>query len=134
MKSVRRAGSVLFASAVLLAGCAGAAGAQFTILTVSGSPAPFNVTTAIAGSQPAAISNAVTTYFVKAKHPAGAQRIAAQIDTPMPTGTTLTLTMAPSPGATSLGPVALDMTARDIIVNLDRENGSTYGITYVFTA
>ena len=124
----------MWTSAILLAGCAEAARAQFTILTVSGSPAPFTVASAVAGSQPAALSDNITTYFVKAKKPAGAQRIAAQLNAPMPPGTTITLQMAPSFGASSLGPVALDMTARDIVVNIDKDNGSTLGITYVFTA
>ena len=71
---------------------------------------------------------------MKVKKAAGPQRIAAQLDSPMPTGTTLTLTMGPPSGATSLGPVALDMSARDIVVNIARINGSTLPITYVFTA
>jgi hypothetical protein len=122
------------ASAVLLAGSADVALAQFTILTIATSPAPFVMTTAVAGSQPTAITNNLTTYFVKAKNPAGAQKISAQLDVPMPPGTTITLTMAPPAGATSLGPVALDMTSRDIIINIDKENGSTLAITYVFSA
>ena len=120
--------------ALLLTGWAKAAQAQFTLLSVSGSPAPFTITTAVAGSQPAALTNSVTTYFIKAKHPGGAQRIAAQLDAPMPLGTTLTVQMVASPGATSLGAVSLDATVRDIVINIDKENGSTYGITYVFTA
>jgi len=121
-------------SVLLLAGWTEAARAQFTILTVSGSPAPFTVATAVAGSGPTALTNSVTTYFVKSKHPAGAQKITAQLDSPMPTGTTLTIQMAPSAAATSLGPLSLDMTPRNIVINIDKENGSTLGITYVFTA
>lgn len=125
---------ILCASAVLLAGTADVALGQSTVLTVTGSPAAFIVSTAIAGSEPLSLTNTATSYFVKVKNIAGPQRIAAQLDSPMPAGTTLTLTMAPSAGATSLGPVALDMTARDIVVNIAKEGGSTLGITYVFTA
>ena len=120
--------------ALLLSGWAKAAQGQFTTLSVSGSPAPFTITTAVAGSQPIPITNSVTTYFIKAKHPGGAQKVSAQLDTPMPLGTTLTVQMVASPGATSLGAVSLDATARNIVINIDKENGSTYGITYVFTA
>ena len=56
------------------------------------------------------------------------------LNVPMPAGTTITLQMGASAGATSLGPVTLDMTSRDIVVNIDRENGSTFPITYVFSA
>ena len=124
----------LCASAVLLAGPAEVAVGQSTALTVTGSPAAFVITTAIAGAQPAALTNSLTSYFVKAKNAAGPQRISAQLDSPMPAGTSLTLTMAPSAGATSLGPVTLDMSARDIVVNIKKDNGSTHGMTYVFTA
>jgi hypothetical protein len=108
--------------------------AQFTALTVTGSPAPFVIATATAGLQPASITNSVTSYFVKAKNAAGPQKISAHLNAPMPAGTTITLRMAPSSGATSLGPVVLDMTSRDIVVNIAKENGSTLPITYVFSA
>jgi hypothetical protein len=124
----------LCASAILLAGCAEVSLAQFTALTVTGSPAPFVIATATAGLQPASITNSVTSYFVKAKNAAGPQKISAQLNAPMPAGTTITLRMAPSSGATSLGPVVLDMTSRDIVVNIAKENGSTLPITYVFSA
>jgi hypothetical protein len=47
----------MWTSAILLAGCAEAAWAQATALTVSGSPAPLVISTAPPGSQPAARSN-----------------------------------------------------------------------------
>ena len=133
MNSTRRITVTLLAVVLLLAGWTTVAQAQFTILTVSGSPTPFTVTTAIAGSQPTSITSNLT-YFIKAKHPAGAQKIQAQLDSPMPAGTTLTLQMVASPGATSMGAVSLDATPRDIVVNIDKENGSTYAMTYTFSA
>ena len=120
--------------ALLLSGWAKAVQAQVTVLSVSGSPAPFTITTAVAGSQPTPITNSVTTYYIRARHPGGAQKISARLDAPMPLGTTLTIQMVASPGATSLGPVSLDASVRDIVINIDREPGTTYGITYVFTA
>jgi hypothetical protein len=133
MSPTRRFTVTLCAFVLLLAGRTTVAHAQFTILTVSGSPAAFTVSAAVAGSQPTALSSALT-YFIKSKHPAGAQKISAQLDSPMPAGTTLTLQMVPPSGATSLGAVSLDATVRDIIVNIDKENGSTYGMTYTFSA
>lgn len=124
----------MWASVILLVGCAEAARAQSTILTVSGSPAPFIISTTVAGSQPTPITNSVTTYFVKAKNSAGPQKISAALNSPMPPGTTLTIQLAPSSGATSLGPVSLDMTDRNVEINIKKDNGSTLGITYVFTA
>ena len=52
----------------------------------------------------------------------------------MPPGTTLTIQLVPSFGATSLGAVSLDMTSRNVVVGIAKDNGSTLGITYVFSA
>ena len=134
MNVLKRRIVMLCTFALLLSGWAKVAHAQFTVLSVSGSPAPFTITTAVAGTQPTPITNSITTYFIKAKHPGGAQRVSAQLDAPMPPGTTLTVQMVASPGATSLGAVSLDATVRDVVINIDFEKGSTYGITYVFTA
>ncbi|MEP6989911.1 MAG: hypothetical protein ABJA80_03200 [bacterium] len=131
---MKRYALVLCTFVLPMFGWAKDAGAQSTALTVSGSPAPFTVTTAVAGSQPIPLTDAITTYFVKAKNAAGPQKITAHLDSPMPAGTTLTITMSAPSGATSLGPVTLDMTDRDIVINIARDNGSTNGITYVFTA
>ena len=134
MNSVKLRLVTLCTFALLLSGWAKAAQAQATALSVSGSPAPFTITTAVAGSEPAALTNSVTTYFVKAKNIGGPQKISARLDAPMPLGTTLTVQMVASPGATSLGAVSLDATVRDIVINIDKENGTSYGITYVFSA
>lgn len=134
MNSVNRCIMTLGTFALLLSGWAKAAQAQATALSVSGSPAQFTITTAVAGSQPAALTNSVTTYYVKAKNAAGPQKITAQLDAPMPLGTTLTLQMVAPAGATSMGAVSLDATARNIVINIAANNGTTQGITYVFTA
>lgn len=105
-----------------------------TALTVSGSPATMTVSTAVAGMAPTPAVNGITTYFVRAKNPAGPQKIIAQINASMPAGTTLSINMAAPIGATSLGNVVLDVTAKDIVVNVDHVNGETQGITYTFTA
>ena len=60
--------------------------------------------------------------------------VTAQLNTPMPTGTTLTLTLTPSAGATSLGPVSLGTVAQSVVTNIQKENGTTLGVTYVFSA
>ena len=134
MNSVNRRIVTLCTFVLLLSGWAKAAQAQNTALSVSGSPAPFTITTAVAGSAPTPITDGVTTYFVKAKNAAGPQKISAQLDAPMPLGTTLTVQMVASPGATSMGAVSLDATARNVVINIVRDAGATYGITYVFSA
>ncbi len=105
-----------------------------TILTVSGSPAPMTISAVLAGNQPTSVTDATTTYFVRVKNSAGTGTISAQLNTPMPTGTTLALTLTPSSGATSLGPVILGTIAQSAVTNILKENGTTLGVTYVFSA
>lgn len=126
--------AVLTIALILLGGSSRDAQAQFTALTVSGPAGPMTVNTAVGGAAPTPAVNSVTTYFVKAKNPAGAQKIIAQINAPMPAGTTLSIAMLPPAGATSLGSVILDVTPKDIVINVDHVNGETQGITYTFTA
>ena len=134
MTSVKLRIVTLCTFALLLSGWAKAAQAQATALSVSGSPAPFIITTAVAGSEPGVLTNSVTTYFIRAKRAAGPQKVTAQLDAPMPLGTTLTVQMVAPAGATSLGAVSLDATVRDVVINISSDNGSTQGITYVFSA
>ena len=113
MRPIGRRSLTPCALVLLFVGWTTAARAQITF-TVSGSPAPFTITSAVAGSQPTAKTNGVTTYFVKTRTSSGPQKITARLNSPMPAGTTLTITMVPPAGATSLGPVSLDATARKL--------------------
>ena len=131
---MRRSAAAVLCSLLLSFFSSGVAQAQ-TALTASGSPAPLIISTAVAGSQPVAIPDIATTYFVRVKNIAGVKKITAQIDTPMPPATTLTVALAAPSGATSLGAVSLDTTPRDVVVNISGINpGVTRGITYVFSA
>ena len=78
----------------------------------------------------------MTTYNVKVGWRQGTKKIVAQIDTPMPAGTTLQLSMVPPAGATSPGLVTLTSTAAQSIVNNIANVGTTVtlGITYKFSA
>ena len=103
-------------------------------IVVSGNPGALVVTTAIAGSQPNAVSNATTTYTVVTLNPNRTYAITAQLNAPMPAGTTLTATLGAPAGATSLGPVALDMTARNVVTGIGRNVVATQSISYSFSA
>lgn len=129
---VRIASILLLVSGLLPLGSRPAT-AQGTALTASAPPASMIIGTPVAGSQPSAVI-ASATYFVKVKNVAGVKKITASLDANMPIGTSLTIDLAPSAGATSLGAVSLSVTTQDVVVNIARENGSTLGITYTFTA
>lgn len=109
-----------------------AVGAQ--TIAVSGNPSLLRVSTAVAGSEPIAVSNSTTTYTVTTPNPNRRHKVVAQLNTAMPVGLTLSAMLDPPPGATSLGPIALDMTARDVVTGIPRNTNSTQGITYTFTA
>lgn len=103
-------------------------------IAVSGTPGLLRVSTAVAGSQPVAVSNATTTYTVTTPQPNRTYRISARLDAPMPLGLTLTATLAAPPGSTSLGAVALDATDRDVVTGIRRNTNTTRSITYQLSA
>ena len=100
-------------------------------ISVSGPPGLLRINSAIAGSEPTSVSNGSTTYTVVTPNPANkTYKITAQLNALMPTGLTLTATLAAPAGAVSVGPVALDMTARDLVTGIPRQTSATGGITY----
>jgi hypothetical protein len=117
-------------AALLLVGSR-AVGAQGTV-TVSGNPALLRINAAVAGSEPTVVTNAITTYTVIVT--SGTRRITGRLLTAMPANTTLTVTLAAPPGATSLGPVALTLVEQDLVTGVPNLTNSTRGITYQLSA
>ena len=109
-----------------------AIGAQ--TIAVSGNPGLLRVSTAIPGSEPVAVSNSSTTYTVTTPNPNRPHKVLAQLNAAMPTGLTLSADFDPPPGATSVGPIALDMTAREVVTSIPRNTTSTQLITWTLTA
>lgn len=106
--------------------------AQPTV-TTSGNPGSLTITTAVAGSDPTSVSDASTTYTLTRVKPPQPQKITAQLSSNMPTGVTLTATFAVGAGlGTSAGPVALDITARNVVTNIT--GNYTAAITYQLSA
>ena len=90
------------------------------------------VSSAVPGSAPTPVVNAATQYNVRVNN-AAVTKITAQLNAPMPAGVTLTIPLAPPPGATSLGPVTLDAVQRDVVVNVTNVN-ATFAATYQVSA
>ncbi|MDB4889961.1 MAG: hypothetical protein JWL61_1816 [Gemmatimonadetes bacterium] len=108
--------------------------AQVVTLSVTASPGAMNITSApAAGSQPSAVTDASTSYRLTSLF-APQKKITAQLNAPMPTAMTLTATFATAGGGSSNGPVALDATARDMVINIGGALFSTSAITYVLSA
>lgn len=103
-------------------------------VTVSGNPGLLGISAAVAGSQPTAVTNGSTTYTVTTPAPNRTYKVTAQLNAAMPNGVTLTASFAAPPGATSLGPVALGLTALDVVTGIPRNTNSTRSITYQLSA
>lgn len=102
-------------------------------LSVTGTMPTLSVTSATAGSEPAPVIGTGSQYRVKVNKNAGPQRLTASISAAMPAGVTLTLEAAPTTGATSLGPVTLSTTARDLVTNITNTAFESQNLTYTFT-
>ena len=125
----RLCAALLFALLALLTGASNVA-AQ---LSVSGSPPLLRISAAAAGSQPTSVTNSTTTYTITAIT-LFALKVTGQLNAAMPTGMTLTATLAAPPGATSAGAVQLDATARDLVTNIVLLSIATRSITYQLKA
>lgn len=99
-------------------------------ITVSG-PAALHITTATAGSAPTAVTDATTTYSLTSN--ANTKKITAKIDSAMPTGMALILTMtAPSVG-TSAGAITLTAADQDMVTGIGKVS-ETKALSYQLTA
>lgn len=97
-------------------------------ITTSGSPDPLSVRTALPGRQPDDAIGGGSTYSVVVS--AANQKITGQLDTPMPAGTTLRITLVAPSGATSSGTIALDTSPRDLVTGLQIGSFANLTITY----
>jgi hypothetical protein len=127
---MRRAPFLLLVALVLTS--IGALGAQ--TFSVSGNPALLRISSAVAGSEPTSVSVGATTYTITTPNANRTYAITMQINANMPAGVTLTATLAAPPSATSLGAVALDITARNVVTGIVRNTNSTQSIAYALTA
>jgi|GEM_PF-2372812 len=117
---------------VAVAGLAFGAREARAQVSVSGSPAAMKVTMAVAGSAPAAVSDALTTYSSATNPAPGHFSITASINSPMPAGVTLTITLAASRGS-SAGAVTLSTVAQNVVTGITQKMNSQT-ITYNLSA
>jgi hypothetical protein len=130
------------AATVLAAAFAGSAHAQTATqdvsyevqainqLAFSGSPT-LTISTATAGSAPTSV-NASATYAITTNETN--QKVTAQIDSDMPAGVGLSVTLAAPSGGTSAGAVSLSTTAQDVVTGISTVNASGLGVSYTLTA
>lgn len=80
------------------------------------------------------IVSAGGTYTITTPNANRTYAITAQLNANMPTGSTMAVTLDAPTGATSLGAVNLDVTARNVVTGIRRNTNATQNITYTFTA
>lgn len=99
-------------------------------MAFTGTPT-LTINSATAGSAPtaatASASYAITTNETNRK-------ITAQINSAMPTGVTLSVSLAAPSGATSAGSVVLGTTAADVVTAISTVEGSALTVTYTLQA
>ena len=102
-------------------------------ITLSGNPSALTINSAVAGSQPASVTNSSTTYSVSTT--LTVRVITGKINTNMASGLTLQLGLAAPSGATSLGSVSMTTVAKNLITGIPintTSSGNT--VTYTFSA
>lgn len=101
-------------------------------ISVSGNPGTLTVSSATAGSAPNSATDATTSWAVTTNE--SPRKITASIDVAMPTGLTLSLAVAPPPGATGAGSTALGTVAVDVVTAISKLEASGLGLTYTLQA
>jgi hypothetical protein len=96
-------------------------------ISMSGSPA-LDINTAVAGSAPTSATSSTNSWAVTTNQ-TGA-KITGSIASDMPSGLTLSATLAAPAGATSAGKQALSSTAVDLVTTITKLNAGGLGLTY----
>lgn len=102
------------------------------LMWVSGSPPALRIDAAVAGSTLAPASESSTTYTLFAS--SSNTKIVGRINSPMPAGVALTITLQAPSGSISEGEVTLSTTNKDLVTSIDRYTFSTRSITYELSA
>ena len=101
-------------------------------ISVSGDPGALIVSSATAGSQPTAATDATTTYSITTN--GSSKKITGDVDSAMPANTILAVTLtAPSIGS-SAGSVTLTATAADLVTGIATVAEGSLSISYNFSA
>lgn len=101
-------------------------------LAVSSSTVSLTVNSATAGSAPNAVTNTATTYDITTNETN--RKITGALNTAMPSGVTLSVTLGAPEGATSAGKTALTNTAADLVTGISTLNETGKAISYELAA
>ena len=102
-------------------------------ITISGNPQPLLISQAQAGSQPNSVIDTSTSYRIKVNNNETAT-ISAAINSPLPNYTSLKVTFAAPPNATSVPSVAVTTAPQVLVSGIRKGNYSNLLITYEYLA
>ena len=101
-------------------------------LAVSGNPEALIVNAAVAGSAPGSVSDSSTSYAITTNE--SNRKITGSLNTAMPSGVSLSASLAAPAGGSSAGAVALTAVAQDLVTGISALNESGKVITYNLSA
>lgn len=101
-------------------------------LTLSGNPSPFIISKATAGKEPDPISDVSTTYSIQVR-PFHTVAILAALDSPMPTYTSLKISLQAPSKAQSFPSTSLDTNAKPLVINISEGIYNNLQISYEYT-
>jgi hypothetical protein len=122
----------LAVAALLCFGAVPAVAAQSATLTLSGDPGALSITSAVAGSSPSSVINDASTYSLSTSY--AFTRIAARLDTSLPVGATLEVTLDAPAGGQSMGTVTLSTVDQNLVTSIPLGTHSGLRITYRLSA
>jgi hypothetical protein len=101
-------------------------------LSVSSPTVSLTVSAATAGSAPTAASDSSTSYAITTNE--SNRKITGILNTAMPSGVSLSASLAAPSGGTSLGAVVLTESAQDLVTGISTLNATGKAITYNLSA
>jgi hypothetical protein len=113
--------------------CFGGIARAQTFTITGGNPAAMIINTAIPGQPPTGKTTPAINVSIGGKN-GRVYKVTASLNSIMPPGVTLTVTITAPTGATALGPVTLDATTRDVVSNIINKTAETKTITYSLSA
>ena len=104
---------------------------KINVMSVTGTPS-LVITTAVAGSQPTSVSDALGTYALTSNDVNA--KVTIELNSDMPTGVTLKANLTAPAGGTSAGAVTLSSTPVEAVTGITKVLGSALTVTYSLEA
>jgi hypothetical protein len=129
---LRQLGPETRLAALLCFGAVPAVAAQSATLTLSGDPGALSITSAVAGSPPSSVANDASAYSLSTSYLS--TRITGRLDTALPSGATLEVTLQAPTGGQSMGTVRLSTVDQDLVTSIPSGTHNGLRITYRLSA